>query len=310
MEQKASVGDVARVSNPKEAIFGIWVFFLFLTSQCVFIHSVQAQPGALQLITRQGFWTNDLPDRELFWVQHLYYYHGDEMWNSNGKKEDIPDVDIWMSITRFVWDWHFGNEGQYQGIIEGIFPIENLSIGHESTSGLGDPYFYTQYGWNNSAKTSHFQAGIAIRFPFGKYDKDRELNLGANHFSFLPVLATQQIFKIGPGQLLLDASIGYMLNLKNKDNDYQERDYFEFNPIISYHLAKFSIYLQGDYVNYQSSEINGRDQHDSGYNVTLAPGIGYVINRAVSLDIKVEFGVDGKNSINGSGFNLRLMWIF
>jgi hypothetical protein len=289
----------------------------FLITCCLLLSAGPsgAAPGIIQLATRSGFWGNDFPDGPLF-LQHVYYYSFDEVWDNKGKDIDIPDSSVTATFSRLIGVSHFGADNQYQYVIEAILPYYNFSMEESSSSandslhesGFGHPFFYNSIGWNNPAKTTHLTAYLAAQIPVG--NSDVMDIMGNNSWALLPGVSIQQRF----GTFQIEGSLAYWYNFEDLDSDARGNDYFEANIIATKKFAAtypWWIYLQGDYTNYQESDDDeGHGLNDDGYNWTVAPGIGVAIRPNITLDLKYAIDVDGESTTKGQAFNFRVLWKF
>jgi hypothetical protein len=274
-----------------------------------------AKPGILQLATRSGFWGNDFPDGPLF-LQHVYYYSFDKVWDDDGNKIDIPDSSVTATFSRLIGISHFGADNQYQYVIEAIVPFYNFSMEESSSgannnlneSGFGHPLFYNSIGWNNSDKTIHLTAYCAAQIPVGNSDIMKIL--GSNSWALLPGVSIQQRF----GTFLLEGSLAYWYNFEDLDTNARGNDYFEANFIATKKFLAahpWWFYLQTDYTNYQESDDDqGHGRGDDGYNWTVAPGLGVAIRPNITIDLKYAIDVDGESTSKGQAVNLRILWKF
>jgi hypothetical protein len=273
------------------------------------ISTAWANPGILQLATRDGFFNNQFPDR-LIGLVHTYSYWADEMADGNGNTTDIADTTVELGVIRLIKPWHFGDKKQFQYVLEGIFSYENLSIegadfaSSINESGVFNPMIYTQLGWNNPDQTTHLQAALLAVFPWGDDDLKAA---GDNSFQLMPVLAFEQQF----GNFWIDGSMGYYHYFDDRSGtDTTGKSYFEINLVPSYHIGPCSVYLQGDYKVTRESQVDGVDQNDDGYNLAIASGISWMFRSDMQLNLKYVKDFDGENELQGQGINLRLMWIF
>jgi len=281
------------------ATFGILVFFI-LTCQA------PAAPGLLQTASRAKFWCNDFPDTLLF-LQNVYVYRSDEYADSTGKNIDINDTEVFLTLSRFIRPWHFGNRNQFQYILEGILVYQNIHIEKDNRSdkdGIGDPIIYQSFGWNNASKTTHLTIALVSLFPLG----DNELRgIGDDSIRIMPLFAWLQRI----GSVWLEACVGYYhyFDERHHHNTYG-KDYFEYNAIVSYHFNKWHVYLQGDYKDTRESKYRGVNMHDNGYNVALSAGLACSIGKNMELNLKYVQDVDGKDELQGQGLNFRLAYFF
>ncbi|MBI5013969.1 MAG: transporter [Deltaproteobacteria bacterium] len=277
-----------------------------------------ASPGLMELAVRSGFWSNQFPDTTIM-LQHLYYNQYDKAWDDGGDKQDtgIGKVKVTANFTRLIRPWHFGDQKQYQFILEAILPFANASWDGDTgvdagfQSGMMDPMLYLAQGWNNADKTTHVQAALVVRFPFGN-DTDRGLGvplLATDAYAFQPILAIQQHFG---SMFSVDGSLSYQIETKQLNgSENKGKNYFELNLIPSVNLGSgWDVFVQYDYVNYQKSQTGGEDNDDAGYNHCVALGVDNWFRPNMQLGLKFEQDVKGKNTAKSQGFNLRYLWIF
>lgn len=284
------------------------VVLLFL-SLIFLISTAWANPGILQIATRDGFFNNQFPDR-LISLVHVYNYWADELADGDGNTTDIDDTTVELGIVRLIKPWHFGDKKQYQYILEGIFSYENLTIegadfaSSTNASGVFNPMMYTSLGWNNTDQITHLQAALIAVFPWGDDDLKAA---GDNSYQLMPLLAFEQQF----GNFWIDGSLGFYHYFDDRSStDTTGKSYFEINLIPSYHIGPWSIYLQGDYKVTRESQLDGVDLDDDGYNLAIAGGFSWMFRPDMQLNLKYVQDVDGENELQGQGFNLRWMWIF
>lgn len=271
--------------------------------------SALAAPGLQQIANVPGSWANDYPDTFMF-IQNVYYYWADEFADNQGNYIDTNDTRVLMTISRFPKVWHFGDEKQFQCLLEGILIFKNISVKRgdpdtaDSVSGLSDPGFYPGVGWNNRSKTTHLTVGCPIFFPVGD---DKLRGIGDDSYRVMPLIGWEQRI----GNVWLDSVIAYFHYFDDlKDDDTHGRDYFECNVIVSYHIRKWRLFLQGDYKKTEQSQYYGVHQNDDGYNIALGPGIAWIIKPNIELDLKYDADVDGKNELQGQGVNIQFLWVF
>lgn len=287
----------------RKSLLALFLLTFFLGS------TAWSTPGILQTATRDGFFSNQFPDT-LILLTHTYFYSADEFADANGNKSDTADTKIGLGMARFIKPWHFGDNNQFQYILEGIVSQVNLSIegtdysSSINVSGIGNPMVYTSLGWNNLQKTTHLQAALIAACPWG--DEDLK-NPGEDSYQLMPLIAFQQQF----GSFWIDGSMGYYHYFDDLGaTSTSARDYFEINMIPSYHVGPWSFYLQGDYTVRQESKVDGIGQNDDGYNFALGGGISWMFRPNMQLNLKYIKDIDGENELQGHGVNLRLMWIF
>lgn len=268
-------------------------FLLFYDSHVVF-----AEPGIVQVATRQGFWTNEFPDK-LIILQH--YRHVDGEINLPSGSENYQQH---LSLTRFINTWHFGDDNQYQYLLQGVLPLTSFNFGGTSLSGMADPLIYTSIGWNNHAKTDHVTLFSITRVPFG----DEELSTDA--FANITGLAYERKWT----RFMFEVSAGYWAEFDKEGTDTAKgKNYWEFNAIASYKWnSRFSFYNQWDYKITDESEVLGVKQDDDGYNYGTAIGVGYIVAPRFQIDAKAytDLGNNDEQIEEDLTFNIRFAVIF
>lgn len=275
--------------------------------------SVSAFPGILQIASRPGFWYNQFTPNVL--INQMYNYSYDEVFNNDGDERSTDDTNIFAVFNRFVHAWHFGERDKYQFVMEGIVPWYNVSIDdstHFNESGLGNPYSYTSFGWNNEDMTTHIQTFFIVEYPLGNSDLQKA-GLSPDNFSVMfPGFGITQYLM--DGRLQFDGSAGYWHAFKNLDNDdTQHRPYLEANAALSYWLCPKEYYIgtQWDYTDWtDETEINNVDQNDDGYCLYGSAVLGWWVNKSHELTLKVGGDVDGESTTKGIGVNFRWLWLF
>lgn len=284
-----------RGSNGPKNKYGFMLVAGFFLFEC---HTAMAAPGILQLATRQGFWTNEFPDRFIL-LQHYRYVDGDAQ--TPAGKQDFTQH---LSLTRLIDSWHFGDRDQYQLVMQGVLPYTSVSIGNTSVNGLADPLTYTAFGWNNVDKTTHIQLFSIMRYPFG----DSALTTDA--FGNITGIGLQQRW----GKLQLDASTGYWIEFDQQGaSNTSGKSYWEINGILSYKVSdRVSVYNQWDYRDTDESEVAGVGQNDDGHNLGTAIGASYNFTPTFQIDAKGYTDIDNENEAvdEDISFNVRFLLVF
>lgn len=266
-----------------------------------------AGPGLIELAVRSGFWTNQYPDKAIM-LQHIYYNAFDQVRDDDGDEIDVAKTRLTANFTRLIRPWHFGDEKQYQVVLEAIVTYANLSFektvespaGH--VSGMMDPLLYTSVGWNNHEKTTHVQGAVITRAPLGNTD------LTTDAWAFQPILALHQKL---PKVFQFDGSLSYQLEADTLDGARNRgKDYLELNGIVASVFGPTDVFVQGDYTKYEETRSGGVGNGDSGFNTLLAVGVNYYFRPNMQIGLKLEKDLTGKNTSASHGFNLRYLWIF
>jgi hypothetical protein len=220
----------------------------------------------------EGWMAGALPPPGSYFINYAIGYSG-RLKNGDGDKAVLgtstPSVAAFADALRVVhvserklwganWAWH------------AILPIvyQNVDIdasgGGKRISGIGDltvdPFVLTWHGTN-----WHFATGVDINIPVGTYSKDgpgsngfnssdARLDIGANYWSFEPLIAVTYLSQDG-----WEASGKFMLNFKTKNNytDYQSGDEFHVDYMLGKHLGPWSVGIGGYYLKQINKDTQG-----------------------------------------------------
>ena len=165
-----------------------------------------------------------------YFTEYVQLYSADDFTNSHGDNNSLfpdgkdPDLDVWVSLSQFIYQSDQDLLGAKWGI-EAIVPYVDLDLDFKNTdfitdndSGLGDIVIgpYLQWDPIMGKNGPIFMHRLEFQFilPTGKYDDDHTLNPGSNFFSFNPYWSGTLF--VTP-KLTASTRIHYLWNAKNDD---------------------------------------------------------------------------------------------
>ena len=233
----------------------------------------------------ENFLSGALPPAGHYFMNYLGYYGGDYRDNQGDKVPDL-NVSAVFNAFRYVYVSNYqilGGAWAMQAIVPLVHqsletPIP--SIGDGDVFGLGDitidPIII---GWHLSPEW-HVTAGLDINLPTGKYDStDPTDSIGANYFSFEPVLAFSYL---SPNGFEASAKLMYNIKTKNDDTNYQSGNEFHLDYLIGQHFGPWAVGLGGYYLQQTTDDkINGKTVEldgNRGKVFALGPAVKYDYN--------------------------------
>lgn len=233
----------------------------------------------------EHFLSGALPPPGHYFINYLGYYGGDYRDNQGDKVPDLK-VRAVFDVLRYVYVSNYQILGGSWGM-HVIVPLVHQSldtpipgIDDGKTFGLGDITINPLIvGWHLSPEW-HITAGLDIGLPTGKYDSaDPTDSIGANYFSFEPVVAFTYLAKSG-----FEASAKLMYNIKtrNDDTNYQSGDEFHMDYLIGQHFGPWAAGLGGYYLRQTTDdEANGKTVGSDGNR-----GKVFAVGPAIKYDYK------------------------
>jgi hypothetical protein len=235
-----------------------------------------------------------------YYTQYVQFYTSDQFNDHNGNEIPLadPEVDVWVSLSQFIYqsDQPVVMGGKWG--IDVIVPLVSLSTEYGFTGGpedngggIGDILVGPYIQWDpvmgaNGPKFMH-RIELQMLLPTGKYDNDRELNPGSNFFSFNPYWAGT--FFITP-KLTTSLRLHYLWNAENDDpnrgfvgaDDTQAGQAIHANFAAAYEVIpqRLRVGVNGYYLNQISdTEADGSDVPDREEEV-LGIGVGMVYHHS------------------------------
>jgi len=247
----------------------------------------------------------------LYFSQYVQYYTSDKL--KDGPPMD-PELDVWISLSQFIYqsDREVLLGGKWG--LDLIIPVVSFSAAdflNDNGTGLGDILIGPILQWDPimGPEGPKFMHRIELQtiWPTGKYDKDKGLNPGSNHFSFNPYWAATYFFT---PRLTASWRLHYLWNAENKDTKVQPGQAVHMNFAASYELIpdKLRAGINGYYFKQitdsrvDGSRVSGREQV-----LGIGPGALWSISRKDHLFFNTYFETNVKYRPKGQRFQVR--WV-
>ena len=289
--------------------------------------SAQAQPAGLNLGFTSFLDGGPPAGPGLYYQQYLQYFHSTDFMAANGSEAPlIDDLDVWVSLNQFIWqsDQELFLGGKWG--LDVIVPIVSVSVDAgpipvltDNGAGLGDlligPYLQWDPIMGENGPIFMHRIELQNIFPTGKYNDDRVLNPGANHYSFNPYWAATCF--ITP-QWTATTRVHYLWNDENDDpnttlfpgaSDTQAGEAVHLNFATAYEVLpkQLRVGLNGYYLKQLSnSEVNGSDASGSREQVLgIGPGAVWHLSQDDHIFLNVYFETEAENRPEGIRSILR-----
>lgn len=279
-----------------------------------------AVPGAAQAVEgtvqyphgAEGFMAGALPPPGTYFLGYGIHYQG-TYHDGDGNTVQAGGEDVELRVDGFaarvvhMTDWTILG-GQYG--VQAIVPVFNneLDAGGRSfvETGLGDITLDPAIiAWHRD--TLHWVVGLDVILPTGAFDRTKPLNLGANYWSFEPLLAVTWL----PGDgWEVNAKFMYNIKLENPDTDVQSGDEVHIDYAVGKTFGDWTAGL-GGYGVYQvtDDEQNGQEMDNKARVFSVGPMVKYQAG-ATSLIAKWQHEVVAENAFKGNRFILKLVTPF
>ncbi|MDT4863649.1 putative MetA-pathway of phenol degradation [compost metagenome] len=184
--------------------------------------------------------------------------------------------------------------GRLGGYAIGILPSVHLNAGGGSfrETGIGDTILGPVLAWGDGAIRTAL--ALDISFPTGSFNKNSALNLGANYYSFRPILA---VTYFPTANVEASAKITYTFNTVNHDTDYRSGQIFHFDYSLSYAItSSFRLGVNGYYIKQTTDDrqagLSVAPDGFRGQAFAIGPAVHYQWQK-VGLELRVlkEYGV-------------------
>ncbi len=251
--------------------------------------------------------------------EYLQFYTADKL-------ADFPagdaDVDVWVLMNQYIYQSDqtvlFGGKWG----LNVMLPIVSLDAGSpllDNGTGLGDllvgPFIQWDpiMGANGPLMLNRIE--LQTIWPTGKYDNDKNLNPGSNHFSFNPYWAAT-VF-LGP-KTTVSWRLHYLWNGENDDFtpaglDLEPGDAIHANFSAAYELLPKQLRLGVNgywFDQITDTEINGVDQSDDEKVFAIGPGLVWHLSQDSHLFLNTYFESSVDNRPEGERYNLRFVHHF
>ncbi len=255
--------------------------------------------------------------------EYLQYYTADRL--KDGAGDTLPGlggVDVSILMTQLIYqsdrELLFGGKWGLNFMLPVVsFDADVLP---ENSTGLGDllvgPYLQWDPVMGKQGPLFVQRLELQTIFPTGKYDADRALNPGSNHFSFNPYWAATAFF--GP-RATVSWRLHYLWNAKNDDpggglDSVRPGQAIHGNFAAAYEVLprRLRLGVNGYFLEQLTeSEANGAKMTGSKEKVfAVGPGLVLHFSRDAHLFANVYFESNAENRPEGERYNLRFVYHF
>jgi len=262
----------------------------------------------------------------LYLSEYLQYYTADHLNDEKGSKALDVDIDVWVLMNQLIYqsdkELLFGGKWG----LNVMLPVVGLDVGsnpaglEDNGTGLGDllvgPYLQWDpiMGANGPLMVNRIE--LQTIFPTGKYDNDKALNPGSNHFSFNPYWAAT-VF-LGP-----KATVSWRLHyLWNDENDDFGPNSVDLEPGEAVHANFTAAYevlpkqlrlgINGYWFDQISdTKVDGNKDKSLEEKVfAIGPGAVWHFSQDTHLFVNAYFETDAESRPEGERYNLRFVHHF
>lgn len=259
----------------------------------------------------EGFLAGALPPPGLYFLGYAIDYRGDRV-DQNGDTVRSPTGSpISLRANAVAGRLLYMSDVEILGATWGahmVVPLFDVSVdagvASQHKRGLGDitfDPFVLAWHWPEF----HLATGLDINAPTGRYRAGDLANIGANYWSFEPLLAATYLDQDG---WEVSAKLMYNVKTENPDTNYQSGDEFHMDYTLAKHFDEWSVGV-GGYVVYQTErdELNGIDVANSvRKTVAIGPQVKYDYGN-MSFIAKWQNEVYSRNTFDGNRFNLKFV---
>ena len=260
-----------------------------------------------------------------YFTEYIQLYNGDHL-------RDFPpaphgDVDAWVSLNQLIYqsDQELLLGGKWG--LDVVVPLACIDADYrvgDNGAGMGDllvgPYLQWDPIMGANGPVLMHRVELQMILPTGKYDNEKALNPGANHFSFDPYWAGTWF--VTP-KLTATCRLHYLWNDENDDpfkflpgspTETQAGEAFHANFAASYEVMpkQLRVGLNGYYLRQISDSKWGHaPDPDSREQVFgIGPGAMWSFSQDMHLFFNTYFESHVKNRPEGERFNLRFVYHF
>jgi len=267
----------------------------------------------------------------LYLSEYLQYYTADRINDDSGSKSLDVDIDVWVLMNQLIYqsDQEILFGGKWG--INVMVPIVSLDMGsnppgfEDNGTGLGDlligPYIQWDpiMGANGPLMVNRIELQTIL--PTGKYDSDKLLNQGSNHYSFNPYWAAT-VF-LGP-KATVSWRLHYLWNGKNDDFtfggllpekvDLEPGQAVHANFTAAYEILpkQLRLGINGYWFDQVTeTKVDGHKDKSLDEKVfAIGPGAVWHFSQDTHLFLNAYFETEAESRPEGQRYNMRLVHHF
>jgi anthranilate 1,2-dioxygenase (deaminating, decarboxylating) large subunit len=263
--------------------------------------------------------------------EYLQYYTADQINDENGSKNFDVDIDVWVLMNQLIYqsDQELLFGGKWG--LNVMLPVVGLDMGNnapgfdDNGTGLGDllvgPYIQWDPIMGEKGPLMVNRIELQTIFPTGKYDSDKLLNQGSNHFSFNPYWAAT-VF-LGP-RATFSWRLHYLWNGENdefsfggkmpSDVDLEPGDAVHANFTAAYEVLPKQLRLGVNgywFDQISDTKVDGKKDKSLEEKVfAIGPGAVWHFSQDTHLFLNAYFETDAESRPEGERYNMRFVHHF
>jgi anthranilate 1,2-dioxygenase (deaminating, decarboxylating) large subunit len=263
--------------------------------------------------------------------EYLQYYTADRINDEDGSKGLDVDIDVWVLMNQLIYqsDQEILFGGKWG--LNVMLPVVSLDMGSnppgfkDNGTGFGDllvgPYLQWDPIMGEKGPLMVNRIELQMIFPTGKYDSDKLLNQGSNHFSFNPYWAAT-VF-LGP-KATVSWRLHYLWNDKNddfsfgglmpSDVDLEPGDAVHANFTAAYEVMpkQLRLGINGYWFDQISdTKVDGKKDKSLEEKVfAIGPGLVWHFSQDTHLFVNAYFETDAESRPEGERYNMRFVHHF
>jgi hypothetical protein len=269
----------------------------------------------------------------LYYTQYLQYWESDSFKDHSGS-DALPsfageDLDAWISLSQFIYQSDqsvlWGGKWGLDMIVPVVsldleYDVSNSAFPQDNGTGVGDilvgPFLQWDPVMGEKGPIFMHRVELQVTVPTGKYSTNKELNPGANAYTFNPYWAGTLF--VTP-KWTATTRIHYLWNGKNDDpgryyplaDDTQAGQAIHANFAMAYEVMpqKLRVGINGYYLQQVTdSEVDGSKVDKSRERVLgIGPGLLWSLSQEDHLFLNTYFESQAKNRPEGTRINMR--WV-
>lgn len=254
----------------------------------------------------EDFMSGAVPPPGTYYVGYGVHYRG-ALQDSKGHTVKAGGQDIELTVSglanRFIHVTDTKILGANLGF-HAIIPLLSNKIGmvsgSETRTGLGDITFAPLLAWHTP--NLHWVAAVDINAPTGSYKKNRMINLGANYWSFEPLVAVTWL----PGDDWdISAKLMYNIKTENNDTNYRSGNEFHADFAVGKSFGNWKVGINGYYVRQvEDDELNGRNIDNRSHVFAAGPAVSYQADK-INFIAKWQHEFMSENAFQGERFFVK-----
>lgn len=187
-----------------------------------------------------------------YFLTYTYACYADETTDKNGK---VANKDFGLFSAQEILRLCYYTP-DFVATVVVPFGYTKISSLDQDSFGLGD--LSIGAGYFLPVKQVDILPMLFVKFPTGRYDKEKTANIGSNQYDIAPMIFMHKTM----GSFSIDAAVKYYFRLENNDTDVAPGDELRLEGLIGYNITEK--FKSGPAVNWMKS----RDRKQDGSRIS------------------------------------------